>query len=114
MLDLFDCKVKLAGSNDNEVRREKVTAAEIIVLRDIHGEDSVVEIVGRDPVAADSPEARTESKERDKLAQMYGADRVANLFGATHNRLPDVVPGLGEVKRRVERVGKNALKEMAA
>lgn len=114
MLDLFDCKVKLANSNDNEVRRVFVTAAEIIVLRDIHGQDSVVDIAGVDQVAVDSDDARPEGKERERLAGRYGGERIAKLFGAAHQRLPDVVPGLGEVKRKVERVSKGALKEMAA
>jgi hypothetical protein len=106
-MDQFDCKVRLAGSVGNEVRKELVTAAQIIILRHIHGEDSVLDIVGRPEVK------RGDTEERDRLAKEYGALKVAELFGPVHNPLPKTVPGLVDVKPRMERAPKSK-EELAA
>lgn len=99
---LYDCKVLLAGSRDNEVRKTDVSAAEVMILRAFHGDDSVVEIV---PKAMDK---RTHGAERAYLFTQYvGAaenenlggfqkERAAvltNLFGPAHNQLPVELPG---------------------
>lgn len=107
-MDQFDCKVRLAGSVSNEVRKELVTAAQIIVLRQIHGEDSVLDIVGRKEVE------RRDDEERDRLAKEYGAAKVAELFGPVHNPLPKTVPGLVGVKPRMERAPKNGAERLVA
>lgn len=44
-MEVYNCKVLLGGSRENEVRKSHITAAEIAVLRHIHKEDSVLEIV---------------------------------------------------------------------
>lgn len=94
---LYDCKVLLAGSRDNEVRKADVTAAEIMVLRAFHGEDAVVDVT---PKAMDK---RPHGAERDRLFKEYVGvsegeglggfqkERAAvlmGLFGPKHTPLP--------------------------
>ena len=40
----YDCKVRLAGTLNNEVLKNNISAPEIQILRHMHGEDAVVEI----------------------------------------------------------------------
>jgi len=94
---LYDCKVLLAGSRENEVRKTDVTAAEIMVLRDIHGADSVSEIK---PKGMDK---RPHADERRRLFMLYvgseenesmgghykeKAAMLQRLFGPSHVELP--------------------------
>jgi hypothetical protein len=99
---LYDCKVLLAGSRDNEVRKTKITAAEIMVLQALHGSDSVLEI---NPVAQDK---RSSTDERRHLFRTYvgeddmdgnlggfaktRADILNKLFGPSHVPLPTELP----------------------
>lgn len=98
---LYDCKVLLGGSRDNEVRKTDVTAAEIMILRVLHGPDSVTEI---EPKGMDK---RPHGEERKRLFSVYvgaaenenlggfQAERVKvlqSLFGPSHNPLPAELP----------------------
>lgn len=99
---LYDCKVLLAGSRDNEVRKTDVTAAEIMILRAFHGEDSIVDIV---PKVMDK---RAHGAERDRLFKEYvgmsegeslggfqkeRAGVLMGLFGPKHTPLPVELAG---------------------
>lgn len=94
----FDCKVRLSGSLYNEVPKFDVTAPEIYILRVMHGDDAVVEVVetGKNKVS--------QSEERERLMDIYGGGLVANQKGKTPGealsavfgiagRLPDEIPG---------------------
>jgi hypothetical protein len=89
---LYDCKVLLAGSRDNEVRKTDVTAAEIMALREIHGPDTVTEIVKK------GMDKRPHGEERARLYALYAdpealdnkakTARLDVLFGPAHTPLP--------------------------
>ncbi len=69
----------IAGDPGNSVRKHNVTPAEIAVLREIHGEDSVTDIEPAGEVE------RTHREERQRLNETYGkvidgANPVARLF----------------------------------
>jgi hypothetical protein len=93
---LYDCKVLLAGSRDNEVRMHEVTAAEIMALREIHGPDSVIDI---QPGRMDK---RSHGDERARIYRTYAdpealdtkakAARLDALFGPAHVPLPVELP----------------------
>jgi hypothetical protein len=86
-MNLYNCKVRLHANPLDEVRKKNVTAGEIRILRQIHGEDSVIEITktGAKAMSLNPDKAgdiRTEAEERDRLEQVYGEKAVAQLFGA--------------------------------
>ncbi len=98
---LYDCKVLLAGSRENEVRKSDVTAAEIMILRALHGEDSVTDIRPKEM------DKRSHGPERARLFNLsvgaaegealggFQKDRAAvlfNLFGPNHTPLPVELP----------------------
>jgi hypothetical protein len=85
-MNLYNCKVRLHANPLDEVRKKNVTAGEIRVLRQVHGDDSVLEITktghkahGLSPETKD--DLRTEAEERDRLERFYGEKAVAALFG---------------------------------
>jgi hypothetical protein len=43
-MELYSCLVRNGGSRENEVRKAEVTAADIAMLKYIHGHDAVVDI----------------------------------------------------------------------
>jgi hypothetical protein len=99
---LFSCKVRLAGSLNNEVAKIGVTAPEISVLRVIHSPPS--ETGSIDPavvteIKAHGEIARSDTEERQRLHELYGASlkkkeqTVAAMFGVGVP-LPKTVPGL--------------------
>lgn len=98
-MKLFSCQVRLGGSLYNIVPKPDVTAAEIHILRLLHGDDSVVDIfeTGKNKT--------TQAEERERLIEVYGQGLVANqknktspaqalseIFGIG-GRLPDDIPG---------------------
>ena len=99
---LYDCKVLLAGNRNNEVRKSDITAAEIMVLQEIHGGiGSIIEI---QPKGMDK---RSHADERAHLFNTYvgttdtpdlsgqqkaRADMLRNLFGPSHMPLPVELP----------------------
>lgn len=97
-MEIYDCKVILGGSRDNEVRKQAIPAAEIAMLRHIHGDDSVLEIqhVGTSDI--------TDREVRDLLALSYGPGDVElsragpkilkEVFGPPGVALPAFVEGV--------------------
>jgi hypothetical protein len=92
-MQLYNCKVRLDGSVANEVRKADATAAEIEILRAIHGDDAVVDIVET------RMDRRAHAEERARLNAIYANPDtnnpevfarkqalVRNLFG--HDRMP--------------------------
>lgn len=90
-MKLYDCKVNLGGQIIHFAPKSRITAAEIMLLRAIHGDDNVrdIELVGDD--------RRPSGPERDALRDRYdveGRPHIAaiftRLFGAS-GKLPDAI-----------------------
>lgn len=75
-MKLYKAKVRCSGEVKDEVRKKDMTAAEVRLLRAIHGDDAVLEVTETGTVE------RTESEERERLAKIYGEANVLRLFGA--------------------------------
>lgn len=84
----------------NEVRKDAVTAAEIHVLRAMHGTDAVLEIthVGQ-------AKGRTDGEERERLHLEYGAglsriDEIKSLNGifGVMGVMPEAMQGVTHLK----------------
>jgi hypothetical protein len=101
---LYNCTVRLGGSLYNEVPKTGVTAAEILLLRILHGNDGVanIEEAGKNAVG--------QAQERDRLVEIYGAgiasarqlrelpeQAIVGVFGLG-SRLPDEIPGAPKAK----------------
>jgi hypothetical protein len=105
-MQLYNCKVRLHGSLYNEVRKEDITAAEIAVLKAIHGQEG-----GIDPIADIEHTGRknssiSEAWLRNYLTEEYGRGLAAiegvknlnGLFGVA-GALPDKVQGVEHVTK---------------
>lgn len=106
-MKLYECKVRLGGSVADEVRKPTVTAAEINLLQEIHGEDAVVEVRETSHTATnDIPghprfgKPRTEDDERDRLEAIYGEKLVGKVFGARTRRMTDLSVDVEPAPRR--------------
>lgn len=86
-MQIFNCKVRLNGNVLHEVPRLEVSAAEVILLQHIHGNDAVV---GLKHINDDQ---RTNSFERNRLAEIYGEKRVKEVFGLSSLPLPAELSG---------------------
>src|SRR5690606_15053187 len=99
-MHLYDCKVRLGGDVQNEVRKRSVTAAELMVLRELPGEDAVIAI---EQTGGDK---RSHAEERQRIYRTYAAieDNVGGyaearlatlraLFGPDHLDLPVKLEG---------------------
>lgn len=90
-MEICTCLVNqtdVAGVVLNQVRKEAATAAEVVLLRDIHGFHKVVDIVK----VAEMPE-HSDREERGRLAALYGPEKVSRVFGASpYGPLPHTVP----------------------
>lgn len=96
-MHILEGKVRLGGSLLHEVWKPEMTAPEVIVLRDIHGQDAIVDL---EVLPAKKVE---HAKERDRLGRLYGDARIERLFGPLHHPLPTEVPGVVAAARRRER-----------
>jgi hypothetical protein len=74
-MKLYNCKIRLHANANDEVRKRNVTAAEIRLLRKMHGEDAVIEI------QVNGEADRTDAQERNRLSMTYGEKAVIALFG---------------------------------
>lgn len=86
-MKVYDCKVRNKGDVRDEVVRKAITAAEIKVLRHIHGDDAVV---GIKPLTAEAE--RTEEVERERLEMRYGAKAIAEVFGVKIAKIAEEFP----------------------
>lgn len=97
----YNCKVRLNGSLLNVVDKRGVTAAEIVLLRHIHGQSESANDPVTDIVAA-SDIKRSERDERARLGSMYsmgekrGPQLVQELLGVGGVPLPQWVEGVDE------------------
>lgn len=74
-MQICDCLVLLGGDIGNSVQKTSVSAAEIAVLRSVHGNDAVREIVIKDNVKVNH------DQERERLILAYKEEVVIGMFG---------------------------------
>jgi hypothetical protein len=98
---LYDCTVRLNGSLLHSVRKYGVTAAEIVVLRYIHGQSENANDPVTDIVAAGEAR-RADAQERARLSSIYrngeepGPVLVNRLLGVAGVPLPLYVAGFDD------------------
>lgn len=101
-MDIYTGKIRLAGDMRNEVRKNGLTAPEVILLRRIHGADALIEL---EKTGSDK---RNHQKERERLYADYPAaintdakrHYIEELFGPNHQDLPVSVPGVTLTAKR--------------
>lgn len=84
---VYSGKVRLAGNVYHEVPKTGMTAAEVILLQHIHGDDALVAL---------KPEGNLSCKdafERNRLQEIYGEDKVKTVFGISSLPLPQELSG---------------------
>lgn len=92
-MEVYSAQVRLGGSVINEVPQDELTAAAIVCLRAIHGNDAVVKIEHVGSVK------RTNEEERERLDMKYGQglaiakQSLISLFGPEHAPLPVKLAG---------------------
>ena len=103
-MEIYNCKVLVGGSRENEVRKYAVPAPEVEVLRHIHGFDAVLEIThaGSSPIG--------DAQVRDMLALSYGPPSVdasrqgvkilRDVFGPPSAMLPQTVEGVPMLEKK--------------
>ena len=74
-MQVCDCLVLVGGDIGKSVMRYGVTAPEVAILRSIHGDDAVRDIVIKSNEKIDS------LAERDRLTLTYKEEIIAGLFG---------------------------------
>ncbi len=92
-MHIYSAKVRLGGKLLNEVQMADITAAEIFVLRGIHGGDAVVEIKHTGTAN------RSDAKERERLIgsvgdsiPRYREDQYRRIFPTDFSPLPQFLP----------------------
>lgn len=78
-----NCNVRIGGDNNNIVPKKDLSVAEVALLKVIHGDDGVVDIVstGRtDTISA--------VRERERLKAIYNPKLVMNVFPGVMPTLP--------------------------
>lgn len=112
-MDIYKGKIRLGGDMRNEVRKENLTAPEVILLKRIHGEDALTELEKTGSIKADH------SAERQRLYIDYPTainqdakkHLVEELFGPNHVELPVTVPGVAISAKRSDKVNVKELME---
>ena len=93
-MQLLSCHLAVAGDDRNIVHRDydtAVTYPELLVLRALHGSESVREVADFGDVERDPAE------ERQRLINIYGRQIVDHVFPGEHTQLPE------EERRRVKK-----------
>jgi hypothetical protein len=109
----YNVKVRIGGSVMNEVRKDKISAAEVMILRKLHGDDSVIDIHELEN------DRSSHEQEREHLKRVYGVSRMTEnrtrlnftqMFGPDHVELPARLPEFARTKETPERTAKTRLK----
>lgn len=97
---LYDCHVRLGGKTSNEVPLFAITAAEIIVLRHIHGDDSVVRVEPAGETHVNQFELRDQFRAQYERGE-HQQGLIVALLGPDHtNNLPDALDPRMEAQYR--------------
>lgn len=97
-MQLYSAKIRLSGSFFNEVQKSELTAAEIVILKRMHGGDAVLDIKKQ------GNEQRSDTVERARLNDIYalslrtieGVKTLDALLGPTGVPLPKYVEGVDD------------------
>jgi hypothetical protein len=81
--------VNHAGNRDMQIHKAEVTAAEVVILKHIHGTDSIVN------VEKTREDRREHPKECARLARVYGKKVFEALFPGISPRLPVTLSDIG-------------------
>jgi len=84
-MQLLSCHIAVAGDDHNVVVRDHDTAVtypELLVLRALHGGESVRHVADAGDVERDPAD------ERERLANIYGREIVNHVFPGEHTQLP--------------------------
>ncbi len=110
-MDLYSGDVRLKGRLDQVVRKKDLTAAEILVLRAIHGHDGVVNIVQT------GKKQRAYADEYQRLCDIYGDRQCDTVWPGAQKVLPasiDDIQVVGEEPTSYTVVGSNFKKQNKA
>jgi len=77
-MQMFNCKVRLAGNVGMEVRKTGVTAAEVEVLRALHGHDAVLDLDYVGDLKPSEDISNVKAHVMDGLTRTYGASSVGD------------------------------------
>lgn len=101
----YDLKIRLSGSVQNEILKDKVPAAEVMLLRRLHGGDAIV-------ILKEWPSDKSEHDEvREELERNYSRAlekleptpmTFEQIFGPSHIALPDRLPDI-EKREKMEK-----------
>src|SRR5215813_6763116 len=96
-MQLASCSVNLAGDLRHVVFKDRVTIAEIIVLRAIHGQDAVRNIKA---ISGRSGHMIGNVAEKERLIDIYGRSKdglalIEQLFPGYDPRMPSSLKDLG-------------------
>lgn len=99
-MEIYNCKVLLGGSRENEVRKLALPAPEVMLLKHIHGDDHVIEVKHIGTSEIDGAQVR------EILALTYANDQdprtaplLREVFGPPTVGLPKVVEGVEHLKK---------------
>tara|TARA_B100000214_G_scaffold5112_1_gene3825 strand:+ start:17437 stop:17817 length:381 start_codon:yes stop_codon:yes gene_type:complete len=73
-MESYSCNLALSGNIGMIVRKEGLSVAQLIVLRHIHGDSSVIDIEENGKMDASG-------SDRQRLVDIYGEQKVAEVFG---------------------------------
>lgn len=93
------CTVRLRGEVGHERVGKIVTVAEIPVLREIHGHDSVLNVIPTDPPldkVTRQPVARVDDRtELERLRSVYGPDLIGKVYAGFNVSVPRTMEDIG-------------------
>lgn len=90
-MQIYDCQVRHAGNMLHTIPKYNVTAPEVLILRNIHGEDAVVDIKPR------KNDRRPHLAEIERLKAEYGIKAFSEVFGTGYiEKLPQKLAGVEE------------------
>lgn len=88
-MEIYRAEICIGGLLTNTVVKEEITAAEIVLLRRIHGDDAVRGIKSR------GNKNREYAKEYDRLLRIYGRKKVESAFPGASPVLPQKLADIG-------------------
>lgn len=118
-MDAYKCIVRLGGEIGQEVPKNNVCAAHIIMMQHEHGDDAIhsIERISKKMVVSlegdIAPRMVTQAMARNFLDGEFGEEKVGKVFGAFHGvLLPEVLKGFETLaaipKKKVTTIVKSA------
>lgn len=95
-MQVCSCLVRHDGELNQVTFKPEVTVAEIVMLRSIHGEDAITDIL---PVRMDR---RTHEEELDRLNRIYTEPAVKRIWSGFRPRLPVSLKDIGISRADIE------------